>query len=295
MLAVKDREGRSIGESVQFVTFDLSDTGASQQMAINVQKIKEVIEFSGLSELPGSSIPVLGVVNLRGTPIPVLDISKILGALTWNLLNPSRILICELQKVWVGIPVSKTGRILTCDPTNFLPPPKVVDLGEKRYYSGLVRIDKNFTPVLDIDNILVSIGFEFHEKHIEKIERLYEGRRILVVEDSKMIQRKIGNLFEKLGIIVTFASDGLEGFQKLSNASAPFDIIFTDIEMPLCDGIAMARQIRQKPEFSHLPILFNSALSNPALIRDIENESLGRYIVKFDEELMLHELAVILR
>jgi hypothetical protein len=43
------------------------------------------------------------------------------------------------------------------------------------------------------------------------------------------------------------------------------------------------------------PILFNSALSNPALIADIEKEKLGRYIVKYDRGLILAEVSAALK
>jgi hypothetical protein len=55
----------------------------------------------------------------------------------------------------------------------------------------------------------------------------------------------------------------------------------------------MARMIRKKSEFASILIIFNSALFNIALILDIEKESLGRYIVKLDEELSLMELALV--
>lgn len=73
-----------------------------------------------------------------------------------------------------------------------------------------------------------------------------------------------------------------------------YDLIFTDIEMPLMDGISMVRKVKELSQYSTVPILFNSALSNPTLIMDIEQENLGRYIVKYDKELILAEVAAAL-
>ena len=118
--------------------------------------------------------------------------------------------------------------------------------------------------------------------------------RVLVVDDSQSVLRKLEKLFMKMGTRVVSASNGIEALQKISESTEGFDLVFTDIEMPICDGLSLARKIRESPSLQNIPIIFNSALSNTALIREIEEEALGRYMVKFDEDLILKEVGLIL-
>mgnify|MGYP000865121751 CR=1 FL=1 len=115
-----------------------------------------------------------------------------------------------------------------------------------------------------------------------------------MVEDSKLFQKKTKLLFEKLGLETVMADNGADGLKRLEEHSYRFDFIFSDLEMPIMNGIDFIRELKKRPPARDIPILINSSLSNPALIRDIENEQLGRYIVKFDEDLIYKELDILL-
>jgi len=115
---------------------------------------------------------------------------------------------------------------------------------------------------------------------------------VLIADDSKVILKKLNQLFSQMGFIVDSVENGAEALKKIES-EPHYDLVFTDIEMPILDGIAMAREIKGIPGYADTPILFNSALSNPALISDIEKEKLGRYQVKFDSDLIVRHLEII--
>ena len=52
---------------------------------------------------------------------------------------------------------------------------------------------------------------------------------------------------------VTEADDGVDGLRKL--ASARFDIIITDINMPIMDGLKLVKRVRSDPTHSATPIV----------------------------------------
>lgn len=59
---------------------------------------------------------------------------------------------------------------------------------------------------------------------------------------------------QRLGDVVCIeAGDGAEAIKKL--AAGPYDIVLTDINMPLLDGLKLISHIRGEPQISKLPIV----------------------------------------
>jgi len=91
---------------------------------------------------------------------------------------------------------------------------------------------------------------------------------VLIAEDNIINQKLIKRTLEDLGLTVTIASNGLEGFQKRKDGK--FDLMFMDINMPFMDGVEATREILEwEREFNqpHIPIL---ALTANALKGDRE-------------------------
>lgn len=74
------------------------------------------------------------------------------------------------------------------------------------------------------------------------------GVRILVVEDSKMMRTLIASIFEQLGIHeVVYTTNGHEGYEKIRDSirsNTPFDLILTDLNMPIMTGFDMLRKVK---------------------------------------------------
>jgi two-component system chemotaxis response regulator CheY len=76
----------------------------------------------------------------------------------------------------------------------------------------------------------------------------------LVVEDSPMMRQLIVHALARIkGLVVTEANDGVVGVQKL--AKARFDLVITDINMPIMDGLKLIRRVRTDERHKHVPIL----------------------------------------
>ena len=69
------------------------------------------------------------------------------------------------------------------------------------------------------------------------------GLRVLLVDDNPMNQLYGEAMIETLGFRVALASDGAQAVQQWN--TEPFDLILMDCHMPVMDGFAAARQIRQ--------------------------------------------------
>jgi two-component system chemotaxis response regulator CheY len=76
----------------------------------------------------------------------------------------------------------------------------------------------------------------------------------LVVEDSPMMRQLLVFALSRVKHLrVTEADDGVDGLRKL--AAGKFDIILTDINMPIMDGLKLVKRVRSDPTHKETPII----------------------------------------
>lgn len=76
----------------------------------------------------------------------------------------------------------------------------------------------------------------------------------LIVEDSPMMRQLLVFALSRVkNLRVTEADDGVDGLRKL--ATARFDLIVTDINMPIMDGLKLIRRVRTDPVHTDTPII----------------------------------------
>jgi two-component system chemotaxis response regulator CheY len=76
----------------------------------------------------------------------------------------------------------------------------------------------------------------------------------LVVDDSEQMRRSILHALQRLpGLTCTEAVDGADALKKLNGGT--FDLVLTDINMPLMDGLKLISHIRGSEARKHLPII----------------------------------------
>jgi len=78
--------------------------------------------------------------------------------------------------------------------------------------------------------------------------------KVLIVEDSPTMRQLIVFALKRLkGLTIMEANDGVDGLKKLS--SEKFDLIFTDINMPIMDGLKLVSLVRNDPNYKEVPIV----------------------------------------
>ena len=93
------------------------------------------------------------------------------------------------------------------------------------------------------------------------------GGRILLVEDEDTVRAVAERALVRAGFDVTAARDGEEGLEHVANGGK-FDLVVSDVVMPVMDGPAMAREIRKLAP--QLPFLFMSGYAEEQLRREID-------------------------
>ena len=76
----------------------------------------------------------------------------------------------------------------------------------------------------------------------------------LIVEDSPMMRQLLVFALARIkNLRVTEADDGIDGMRKLANAK--HDLIITDINMPIMDGLKLVKRVRTDPTHKETPII----------------------------------------
>ncbi|MGA7827827.1 MAG: response regulator [Geobacteraceae bacterium] len=78
--------------------------------------------------------------------------------------------------------------------------------------------------------------------------------KILIIEDSPTMRQLIAFALKRLqGVKIVEANDGVDGLKKLS--SDKFDLILTDINMPVMDGLKLVSLVRNDANYRTTPIV----------------------------------------
>lgn len=117
---------------------------------------------------------------------------------------------------------------------------------------------------------------------------------ILTVDDSPSIRQMIKLVLGPAGHMVVEAGDGSEGLAK-AKAQA-FDLVITDLNMPVMTGMAMIRALRALPAFTGIPIVFLTTESDDAVKQEAKAAGATGWITKpFKPEQLLAVVAKLVR
>jgi CheY-like chemotaxis protein len=92
-------------------------------------------------------------------------------------------------------------------------------------------------------------------------------KKALVVDDSMLIRHSVCRFLEERGFVVESATNGVDALSVLESFIP--DVIVTDLAMPRMGGVEFVSHVRQREQFSQMPILVLSARRNA---NDLMNE-----------------------
>lgn len=82
-------------------------------------------------------------------------------------------------------------------------------------------------------------------------------RRALVIDDSKSIRVMVVYTLKRAGFEVIESDNGADGLKLLDDG--PIDLVITDLNMPVMDGITFIRAMRARPDAKSVPALLLTA------------------------------------
>ena len=78
--------------------------------------------------------------------------------------------------------------------------------------------------------------------------------RVLTVDDSRTMLDMLRVALTSRGFTVVQAENGKEGLEALDKG--PFDVVISDVNMPVMDGFTFIRTLRENKDHASLPVLF---------------------------------------
>ncbi|HPJ93429.1 MAG TPA: response regulator, partial [Deltaproteobacteria bacterium] len=102
--------------------------------------------------------------------------------------------------------------------------------------------------------------------------------RILVVDDSAVVRSVLSKELLRSGVEVTQAENGQQAFDIA--LCKEFDLIITDVEMPVMDGIELCRKLKSNPRTEKTPIVILSSLDHEEDIKRGYKAGASTYISK---------------
>jgi purine-binding chemotaxis protein CheW len=138
----------------QYLTFMI----AGEEYAISLLKVKEIIEYDTVTEVPKTPEWIRGVINLRGSVVPVIDLAvklrqapSIAGKLTCIVITEVE---CEGEATVMGIMADSVRQVIDLNPQEIEPPPTFGTRVKVDYLLGMARSGKKFCLILDTEKVL---------------------------------------------------------------------------------------------------------------------------------------------
>jgi two-component system, chemotaxis family, sensor kinase CheA len=116
--------------------------------------------------------------------------------------------------------------------------------------------------------------------------------RILVVDDTEFFRELVRGYLEEAGYEAVSVADGNRALEALQGDT--FDLVVSDIEMPVMDGWTLAKTIRQQAALADLPLLALTTLSSDADRDRARSCGFNGYEVKLDRQQFLRTVAELL-
>ncbi len=140
--------------SNQFVTFRIEE----ETYAIDVFKIREILEVPEITKVPGMPKMIRGVINIRGAVVPVLDLKMKFGQTETSKNQDTAVIVTEIdsegENVLMGIMVDAAQEVITLEKENIEEPPKLGIFIDNKYLLGMGKIGDNFVIILNIDKLM---------------------------------------------------------------------------------------------------------------------------------------------
>jgi len=142
-----------ITETRQYLTFKLGN----EIFATDVAKVREVLDFTTITEIPRTPDFMSGVINLRGSVVPVVDLRLCLEMSKIEKTRNTCIVVVEVvldnETTIIGVLADSVEEVIDLDPEQIQPPPRIGTHIRTDFIKGMGKRDTQFVMILDIDRV----------------------------------------------------------------------------------------------------------------------------------------------
>lgn len=248
---------------------------------INVAKIREIIPYQPVTPVPNAHPSIEGIFMPRDVMITAIDLSNCLqlGAAKSGGL----FIVTSFNKLDIAFHVESVVDIHRVSWADIIRPTATVASVEDGISTGIINYKGKLIIILDFEKIVTDINPDTGIK-LSEIDALGARERnsvpIIIAEDSLLLNKLISDSLRKAGYDnVVRCENGQEAWnviqdcKKMGTLEEHFQLLITDIEMPLMDGHHLLKLIREDPQTADIPVIIFSSLINEEMRR--KGEQLG--------------------
>ena len=109
-------------------------------------------------------------------------------------------------------------------------------------------------------------------------------------EDAQFFQNVVAGYLRESGFEVTVFENGQLGWEHLQQNPDTFDLVLTDLEMPVMNGWELIKSIRSLPDHDDLPILALTSLTDEAAKQKTLKAGASDHVVKLQKDELLEKV-----
>jgi purine-binding chemotaxis protein CheW len=140
-------------ETCQYLSFTLG----GELFALDISKVREVLDYTKITKVPRMPDFILGVINLRGSVVPVVDMrlkfDMAKGDKTVNTCIVIVEVLLEGETIALGALVDAVQEVFDIEPSQIEPPPRIGTKLKTEFIKGMGKKDEQFVIILNIDRI----------------------------------------------------------------------------------------------------------------------------------------------
>ena len=236
---------------------------AGMAFGINILKVSKIVnDLTQFTRLPDSHPSISGVFRDMDRVVPVINLTRFLG-IGDDEIERGKLIVTEFFGMHTGFMVERVDWIHHFGWEDVIDAEKVfAGIGHK-YTIGIVKpTEERMVQLLDYETILLDLCPHLQQTgNMTKFQSTesFAGKRVLVAEDSPAIRAMLLNEMTDQGFEVVEASDGQLAWNEFQKQ--PFDLVISDVEMPLMDGLALTFNIRRS-ERPDTPVIVYSSIGD---------------------------------
>ncbi len=250
--------------------------------AINVVKVKELLQIENISKIPNAHPAISGLSLIRGEMISVVDLLYVLEGQKNEKVKNGMTLVCEFNKIKVGFAIESVLGIQRIGWNQIIKPD---NLTSNSLIIGNINLNNEIIMLLDFEKIVMDINPNTGI-NIDRIKDIVVKDRskikIALADDSPMIRKVLLDTLTRAGFTkLKFFDDGMETLDYLlmliekkgEKFKEDIDLLITDIEMPQLDGHSLTRRVKEHRNLKNLPVIIFSSLITGDLLH--KGEAVG--------------------
>ena len=121
---------------------------------VSVEKVKEVLRYQNMTQIPHAPEEVLGLINLRGEIVTAIDMRKRLCLDDYKGEKKPKNVIIRDPGGAVSLLVDEIGDVVETQAQFFEDPPNTMDSQIREMIIGVYKLESNLLLILDVDKVI---------------------------------------------------------------------------------------------------------------------------------------------